>query len=204
MSKIVIISGSHRDDSESRRIANYLAERCHALLSCTANVLDVAELDLPLWNENVWKGGKPWGTILPPIHNTLAQASGLLIIAPEWGGMVPPGLKNLLLLCNQNQIGHKPAMIVGVSASRGGAYPISELRTSAYKNNKIVFMPDHLIIRNCEQMLKSENPASDDDSFLRDKINWSLQVFELYMNAFDNMRRMGSETLFPPEHQNGM
>jgi len=100
MKNIVLISGSHRKNSESRRIVNYLATRCQALLDCRTHVLDMAELRLPLWDEQVWQGGEPWKSILPPVHEVLAKADGLLVIAPEWGGMVPPGLKNLLLQQN--------------------------------------------------------------------------------------------------------
>ena len=127
-----------------------------------------------------------------------------MIIAPEWGGMAPPGLKNLLLLCSQDQVGHKPAMLVGVSAARGGAYPISELRSSGYKNNKIVVMPDHLIIRDCEKMLKAEQPESEDDEFLRGKIDWALQVLDQYIEAFNLLRNTDKDILFHPEHKNGM
>ena len=204
MSRIVIICGSHRQNSQSRRIANYLKDRCHTLLSSSADIMDIAELSLPLWDQEVWNGGEPWKQLLPPIHAQLTDAEGYLIIAPEWGGMAPPGLKNLLLLCSQEQVGHKPAMLVGVSAARGGAYPISELRSSGYKNNKIVVMPDHLIIRDCEKMLQTEQAESEDDEFLRRKIDWALQVLDQYMQSFLQLRRDDKGILFQVEHKNGM
>ena len=204
MSRIVIISGSHRQNSESRRIADYLEKRCQNLLASSATVLDVAKLDLPLWDEEVWNGGEPWKTILPPVHKVLNEASGFLIVSPEWAGMVPSGLKNLLLLCSPDQLGHKPAMLVGVSSGRGGAYPVNELRSSGYKNNKLAIMPDHLIVRDCENMLKADEPDTKEDIYMRERIDWSLQVLDLYVKSFEQMRQQGSDTLFAPEYANGM
>ena len=39
-------------------------------------------------------------------------------MTPEWAGMVTPGLKNLLLFATSKEVGHKPALVVGVSSSR--------------------------------------------------------------------------------------
>ena len=66
--------------------------------------------------------------------------------------MAPAGLKNFFLLAGST-LAHKPAMIVGVSSGRGGRYPIAELRSSSYKNTKVVYVPDHLYIDKCEDML---------------------------------------------------
>ncbi|OCA54494.1 hypothetical protein [Photorhabdus namnaonensis] len=44
--------------------------------------------------------------------------------------------KNLLLLCSDNELIHKPALPVSISAENGDTFCISELRSSGYKNNK--------------------------------------------------------------------
>ena len=67
-----------------------------------------------------------------------------------------------------------------------------------------MLLPDHLIIRNCVEMLQGKQPSSDDDKLIRDKIDWSLRVLELYIDALGKMREKGQEILFEPEHQNGM
>ena len=72
---------------------------------------------------------------------------GLIVVAPEYAGMVPPRLVNFLLLCSGEEVGHKPALAVGVSATRGGTYPIAQLRASSTKNNHMCWLPDHLILR---------------------------------------------------------
>ena len=53
MNKITIISGSHRKDSESKKIANVLAEKLAAMDNCdTTDYLDLAEVGLPFWSES--------------------------------------------------------------------------------------------------------------------------------------------------------
>lgn len=88
----------------------------------------------------------------------LYACDGLVFVVPEWGGMVPPALINLLLLtangsANGLPLGHKPAFIVGVSASAGGSYPISQLRGYAAKNSHINWIPLHVIVRNGKDFL---------------------------------------------------
>ena len=73
-----------------------------------------------------------------------------MVIAPEWHGQVPAGLKNFFLICGRAEVGHKPALITTVSSGDGGAYPVAELRMSSYKNNRICYIPEQLIIRNVE------------------------------------------------------
>ncbi len=47
-------------------------------------------------------------------------------------------------------------MIVAVSSSSGGAYPIVELRASSDKNTRLCFIPDHVIVRSVGRMLKGD------------------------------------------------
>ena len=64
---------------------------------------------------------------------------------------------------NRFQLGHKPALIVTVSSADGGAYPVAELRMSSYKNNRICYLPEHVILRNVERIL---NDDAKDNRFL--------------------------------------
>jgi hypothetical protein len=166
-------------------------------------ILDLEDLKIPLWEEGFRKGDPPWPELWTPVAKILTDARGLIVVSPEWGGMVPPGLKNLLLLCSANEIGHKPGLLVAVSASRGGAYPIAELRTCGYKNNKLCFIPDHLIVRNVGDMLLGEGSSSDDDRYIRDRLDWTLRVFAVYVEAFDNVRAH-ADLLTKREYRYGM
>ena len=113
----------------------------------------------------------------------MRRADGFVIIAPEWAGMVPPGLKNLLLFAGPKEVGHKPAMIVAVSASRGGSYPVNELRTSGYKNSRLVYIPEHVLIHDVNDMLLGATPASDRDAWLRRRIEFADRILLEYAKA---------------------
>ena len=64
--------------------------------------------------------------------------------------MATPISKNFFLHCNKGELSHKPALVVSISSGNGGSYPISELRSSSYKNRHILWIPENIIIRNVE------------------------------------------------------
>ena len=51
----------------------------------------------------------------------------MAVVSPEWNGMVPSMLTNFFLLCSNNELAHKPGLLVGVSSGTGGSYPVAEL-----------------------------------------------------------------------------
>ncbi|MCV5978616.1 NAD(P)H-dependent oxidoreductase, partial [Escherichia coli] len=77
-------------------------------------------------------------------------------MTPEWHGMATPALKNFLLLTTANELAHKPALLVSVSVSINGVYPISELRMTGSKNNHVCFLPDHLIVRKSDKLIDQD------------------------------------------------
>jgi NAD(P)H-dependent FMN reductase len=190
MEKIVVVSGSHRKNSESERVAQYICANLKSL-GATANLLSLAENPLPLWDEKVWQGTEDWKRVWGPVSVTLEEGSGLVIVSPEWAGMVPPGLKNFLLLCGNREVAHKPTMIVGVSSGIGGSYPIAELRSSSYKNNRLLYVPDHVIVRQAPEMLHGESPANERDAGLRSRITYSLRMLLAYAAACRTVRDSG-------------
>jgi NAD(P)H-dependent FMN reductase len=193
--KIVLISGSHRHPSQSLKVAHYLAARLQQPpLSVAAEVLSLAGNPLPLWDQGVWEGDPKWQGLLGPLKAQLRGADGFVVIAPEWHGQVPAGLKNLFLLAGQEELGHKPALIVAVSAGDGGAYPVAELRMSSYKNNRLCYIPEQLILRHVERVL-NEDPAQNDaqsDEYYRGRIDWSLGILKEYAQALKAVRASGA------------
>jgi azobenzene reductase len=189
---IVIIVGSHRAKSESSRVGGYLA-RDLARISpdTTVDTLDLAGNPLPLWDDSLWQGDSPLAGQWKPIRDRLRKADGFVIVSPEWAGMVPPGLKNLLLFAGQKEVGHKPALIVTVSASRGGSYPVNELRTSGYKNNRLLHIPEHVLVHDVADTLQGETPANDRDAWLRKRIDFSLRILLEYAKALAPIRASG-------------
>lgn len=188
MNKFAIVSGSHKVNGSSDRVATHLAGLVTSHLpDSEANIVSLAAL--PFWDEGMWgetslaDNWNAWG----PIADTLRAADALIVIAPEYGGMVPPRLTNFLLICSGNEIGHKPALAVGVSASRGGSYPITQLRSYAYKNNHVCWIPDHLIVRNVDA---EPNPLAE-DSYEGRLALYCVRLLDAYASALKTVRQCG-------------
>lgn len=153
MSNIVIISGGMRPTGNTPRIARVVEAELKARKHGTF-LIDLAETQLPLWDEGTW-GVAPlaekWAKQWAPLAAEIEKADGLVILSPEYHGMVPSALQNLLLLLgNGPLVSHKPALLIGVSSSNGGLYPVSQLRLNGAKNNRMLFLPDHLAIRDAK------------------------------------------------------
>jgi hypothetical protein len=147
---------------------------------------------LPLWDEGVWDGEQEWQEILTPLREQLSSCDALVVITPEWHGQVPAGLKNFFLLFGKHELSHKPALIVSVSAGAGGAYPVAELRMSSYKNSRLCYIPEHVIIRDVESIL-NETGENDErsDSYICERLEWSLNILKQYAIALKAVRDSG-------------
>lgn len=190
--QIAIVVGSHRKESQSSRVGAYIASDLARIdPSVTVDTIDLAGNPLPLWDESVWQGDSALSALWKPYRDRMRRADGFVIIAPEWAGMVPPGLKNLLLFAGPKEVGHKPAMIVAVSASRGGSYPVNELRTSGYKNSRLVYIPEHVLIHDVNDMLSGATPAGDRDAWLRRRIEFADRILLEYAKALAPIRTSG-------------
>ncbi|VBY40156.1 NADPH azoreductase [Burkholderia pseudomallei] len=185
--KAAVIAGSHRRQSETARVAQYIADRCVALAGRAPFVLDLGQTTLPFWDESLNSLEGSWG----PIAEELRSSDALVVVTPEWGGMVPSALKNFFLLCDRGEIAHKPACLVGVSASSGGAYPLAELRMSSYKNTHVCYIPEQIIVRHVEEVLGTCGAVSEIDQSLRARIDYTLGLLVVYAAAFREVRTSG-------------
>jgi NAD(P)H-dependent FMN reductase len=190
--KIGIIVGSHRLNSQSKRVAQWIQKRLAALsLAENPYTLELATAQLPLWDEGLWTGDEQWKNVWGPFSKELSACDAFVVIAPEYGGMVPPALKNVFLLCSNQELAHKPALIVGVSAGRSGNYPISELRMSGYKNTRICYIPDHMVLRNVENLFQSEQASDTFEQDTRARLDYFLKILGAYSSALTSVRASG-------------
>jgi len=190
--QLTIIVGSHRKQSQSSRVGAYIADDLARIdSSVTIETIDLAGNPLPLWDESLWQGESELAALWKPSRDTMRRSDGFVIIAPEWAGMVPPALKNLLLFAGPKEVGHKPALIVAVSASRGGSYPVNELRTSGYKNSRLVYIPEHVLIHDVNDVLVGTTAASDRDAWLRRRIEFAERILLEYAKALAPIRGSG-------------
>lgn len=187
-----IIAGSHRQNSQSSKIGAYLATALKRLDgSATTDIIDLKGNPLPLWDESAWQQNSALAKQWLPYAERLRRCDAFCVISPEWAGMVPAGLKNFLIYCGAQEVGHKPALIVAVSAGRGGSYPVNELRTSGYKNNKLLYLPEHIIVQNAPKVLNDGDAADKDDDYIRRRIDYALRQLQAYAAALQTVRASG-------------
>lgn len=187
--KYLIVSGSSRKDSQSARVAGYLKDRLKSKVGNDSEIeiLSLEGNPLPLWDEEFGIKAGDWQKTWAPIGEKLQAADAFVFVVPEWHGMVPPNFKNLLFLAGQT-LAHKPALITTVSSGMGGAYVVSELRSSSYKNNFVTYLPEQLVLRNVGTLLNSKEPASEIDQAVRERIEHDLSLLKAYAAAFKQIR----------------
>ena len=192
--KIGIIIGSHRAESQSTKVGRYL----EALLKENYSDVQTAVVDLrlnplPLWSEDMWSGDnndvkETWAKVSEPLQG----CDAFIVISPEWGGMASSGLKNFFLYVGGSDLlAFKPAYLVTVSSSRGGAYPVAELRMSSYKNTFLNYLPEHLIVRDCENVFNTPN----DNEYLHKRAEYGLGLLVEFSKAFAEVRESGKVDL---------
>src|ERR1043166_2256397 len=189
---IGVISGSHRKISQSRKVAGYIAERLPKIdADTTTDIIDLTGNPLPLYDEGANDPQSPTGKVWPGFSKRFQAAEAFGVVTPEWHGMVPSGVKNIFLHTGMKEVGHKPALIVAVSASRGGSYPVAELRMSSYKNSRILYIPEHILVQYAEKVLNGPESESPDDAYIRERIDFALRILLSYGQALKDVRAAG-------------
>ena len=194
--KISIISASHRINSQSKKISGFIQNNLSKMDSKLETfILDLAGLALPFWSPEKKNGEGIWGESWNSISSNLNNSDGFILVVPEYGGMATPAAKNIFLLCGNGEFAHKPGLIISISSGNGGAYPISELRSSSYKNTHIMWIPENIIIRNVEEF----NPGAHGKNipeWLDNRINYVLKLFLTYASKMKPLREIINRKYF--------
>lgn len=198
MLNFALVAGSSRNNSQSGKVARFLRQRLIQLALTDENnscIIDLGLAPLPLWPA---EDNGPWAMY----SKQLAAADAVVIVAPEWNGMACPAIKNFFIYASKAELAHKPGLLTGVSSGIGGAYPISELRSSSSKNCRLCYLPEHLIIRNVEKVLNTPQPSHEDDPRLHARIDYALDILGQYAHALRPVR--ASIDMTNPALANGM
>ena len=188
--KISIVSASHRMNSQSKRISSILLNNLSNIHDkLDTFIIDLADAALPFWSPEKKDGNGIWGETWNSISSNLNKSDGFILVVPEYGGMASPIAKNIFLLCGNGELAHKPGLIISVSSGNGGAYPISELRSSSYKNTHIMWIPENIIIRDVEEF----NPGAHGKNipkWLDNRIDYVLRLFLTYASNMKPIREI--------------
>jgi NAD(P)H-dependent FMN reductase len=203
--KISIICGSSRKQAQSLKVSQFIEAALTDEKVCEETWLyALTDNPMPLWDESIWSGDPEWKKHLTPVSEQLQASDGFVVVVPEWHGQAPAVLKNFFQMWGKGELAHKPALIVAVSSGDGGAFPIAELRMSSYKNNRICYIPEQIIVRNVESVLNDDtsknNPEADD--YFRSRIIYALKILGGYATALKQVRASGVTDL--GLYKNGM
>ena len=181
MIKALILACSHRRQSNSARIGAHIADSLSSK-GVAAGLFDHGETPLPLWTPALAEsdGGSE---SLARLRALAEDADALVCAVPEYSGMAAPAFKNFILMMSDQHLGHKPALLVGVSAGKGGAYPIAELRMSSYKNTRLLWIPENVIVRQADDF------PDEGDEETSQRLEYALSLLIDYAKALADLRR---------------
>ena len=185
---ISIISASHRNNSQSNRIALILEKLLQEKFKNIKTFnFDLFKLNLPMWSEEEIEENRK--LLFDEFSGKLLKSDGFIFVIPEYGGMATPISKNFFLHCNKGELSHKPALLVSISSGNGGSYPISELRSSSYKNRHILWIPENIIIRNVEHF-NPRNHGNLIPEWLDKRIDYVLNLLIEYSKCLQPISKL--------------
>lgn len=187
MQKTLILSCSHRKNSASLTVATQCKHRVkHFYPQSTTHLLDFGTQPLPLWDEGVWNQEPHWQEALNELVSVATACDSIIVVVPEYAGMATPMAKNVMLFLTAEMVGHKPAFLVSVSAGIGGSYPIAEMRQSSYKNNLLLWLPNHVIIRSAGDFTPPFSDSRQQESLQR--LDHGIQMLGEYAKVLPAVR----------------
>lgn len=155
MAKIVLLSGTNRPGSNTRKIVGHL-EEIYRGLGQDAQVLDLADLPPEIFSPLSY-AEKP--ASFQPFSDAILGSCGVHVVTPEYNGGLPGVLKYFIdMLKFPESFERRPVCFTGLAAGMWGALrPVEQLQAIfSYRNAHIyperVFMPiinDHLTDEGC-------------------------------------------------------
>ena len=156
---IVILSGTNRPQSNTRRIAAQVSE-IYATLGVEHRLLDLADMPQDIFLPTSY-AEKP--ASFAPFSDAILQADGLVIITPEYNGSVPGVLKYFIdMLPFPESFEKRPACFVGVAAGMWGALrPVEQLQAIFGYRNALIF-PERVFLPQIYQLLDEAGRLKDE------------------------------------------
>ncbi len=128
-----------------------------------------------------------WTETRDKIRETLEESDGYVFVSPEWDGMFSVGIHNMLHYIKK-EMADKPVLAVGVSAGRGGRYPLQQMRVMGYKNKRFVIIPESLFFDHIKENL-IDGVLTDERTTKR--TDYALCVLIEYAKALTVVRQSG-------------
>ena len=153
-----MIVGTNRPDSNTRRVANHI-EEIYTALKTPLRVLDLAKLPPEIFSPASY-AEKP--KAFHPFADAILEASGLVVVTPEYNGSVPGILKYFIdMLKFPESFDRRPVCFVGVAAGIWGALrPVEQLQAIFGYRNAFIY-PERVFLPKVYDLLGDDGRISD-------------------------------------------
>jgi NAD(P)H-dependent FMN reductase len=129
-SKLVILVGSVRDGRFGPTVASWVADRAHEHGGFDVEVVDLAEVDIPLvlpaLSAKAAGDSYPRPEAMQATTAKLDAADGFIVVTPEYNHSYPASLK-AMIDWHYNQWTAKPVAFVSYGATAGGRHAVLHL-----------------------------------------------------------------------------
>ena len=132
MPHIAIISSSVRIERNSNRVALYFKNYLESNHSATAEILDLAAYNFPIFDERLSLQKNP-STATIEFAEKIRSANGVIIVTPEYNGGYPASLKNVIDLLYKEWHRKPVAISTASDGVFGGSQVITSLQFSLWK-----------------------------------------------------------------------
>jgi NAD(P)H-dependent FMN reductase len=157
---LVIISGTNRPGSNTRKVSGHVAG-IYQSLGVTTQLLDLAEMPAEIFAPSSY-AEKPAG--FTQFTAPILAADGLVVVTPEYNGGVPGVLKYFIdMLPFPASFEKRPVCFIGLAAGIWGALrPVEQLQAIFGYRNAFVF-PERVFLPGINKLLNESGQFTNPD-----------------------------------------
>lgn len=175
---ITLLVGTNRSGSATRKVAKQI-EEIYTELKTPVHVIDLAHLPPSIFDPSSY-GEKP--AAFRPFSDAILNASGLVVITPEYNGGAPGVLKYFIdMLKFPESFERRPVAFVGLAAGVWGALrPVEQLQMIFGYRNALIF-PERVFLPGIGQQLDADGRLKDPE--LVQRLRKQAQGFLQFVSA---------------------
>lgn len=162
--KIVLISGSLREDSYNTRLMRVLEKQ---FSSSSIELTTTSLHDIPLLNEDLLSPQRVFPEGVAKLRKSLLIASGLVLVTPEYNNSVSGVLKNALDWLSMGPFSPLPGLLVGLAGASTGPFGTARaqvhLRTICTALGMMIMPKHELLVSSVDGKLTKEGECLDAD-----------------------------------------
>ncbi len=155
---MTLIVGTNRPGSNTRKVAAQI-EEVYREMKVPLKVLDLAQLPAEIFSPTSY-AEKPKS--FAPFAEAVLQASGLVVVTPEYNGSVPGVLKYFIdMLKFPESFEQRPVCFIGLAAGMWGALrPVEQLQAIFGYRNAYIF-PERVFMPKVNDLLDANGRIKD-------------------------------------------